>query len=283
MDMKKQIRLNHKIPRAVIFLVLCIYTVIQLFPLFWLVNFSLKDNDQIFGENVLGLPSPVVFENYIEALKNANVFTYLINSLLVTGATILLTVIISTMASFAIARLKWKLSNLFLLFITMGMMIPVHASLLPLFLTFSKMHILNSRWSLILPYVGFAIPLATNVLTIFFRTIPAELEEAAAIDGCGIWTIFARIMLPMVKPAIATVSIFTYLASWNELMFANTFINQADLKTLTVGVMSLVGQYSTRWGPIGAGLVVATVPSIILYLFMSAQLPNAISAGAVKG
>lgn len=281
--MKKQIRLNHKIPRAVIFLVLCIYTVIQLFPLFWLVNFSLKDNDQIFGENVLGLPSPVVFENYIEALKNANVFTYLINSLLVTGATILLTVIISTMASFAIARLKWKLSNLFLLFITMGMMIPVHASLLPLFLTFSKMHILNSRWSLILPYVGFAIPLATNVLTIFFRTIPAELEEAAAIDGCGIWTIFARIMLPMVKPAIATVSIFTYLASWNELMFANTFINQADLKTLTVGVMSLVGQYSTRWGPIGAGLVVATVPSIILYLFMSAQLPNAISAGAVKG
>lgn len=272
-----------KIGRVLIYFILCVYAVIQLFPLFWLLTFSLKDNDQIFGENIMGLPSPWVFQNYVEALKNAKVGTYLLNSLIVTGITILLTIIISTMASFAIARMRWKLNNLYLMFITMGMMIPVHASLLPLFQSFSRMHILNTRISLILPYLGFAIPLATNVLTIFFRTIPAELEEAAVIDGCSIYQAFGKIMLPMVKPAIATVSIFTYLSSWNELMFATTFINKAELKTLTVGVMSMIGQYSTRWGPIGAGLVVATIPSVIGYMFVSAQLPNAISAGAVKG
>lgn len=274
---------NLKIGRTLIFAVLCVYAVIQLFPLFWLITFSLKDNTQIFGENIMGLPNPWVFENYVEALKNAKVGTYLLNSLIVTGSTILLTILTSTMASYAIARMRWKFSQTFLLFITMGMMIPVHASLLPLFQSFSKMHILNSRISLILPYLGFAIPLATNVLTLFFKTIPLELEEAAVIDGCSIYQTFFHIMLPMVKPAIATVSIFTYLSSWNELMFATTFINKADLKTLTVGVMSMIGQYSTRWGPIGAGLVVATVPSIIGYIFVSAQLPNAISAGAVKG
>lgn len=269
--------------RKLVFLILCIYAVIQLFPLFWLLTFSLKDNNQIFGENIMGLPEPWVFQNYVEALKNAKVGVYLLNSLIVTGSTILLTIIIATMASYAIARMRWRFSNLFLLFITMGMMIPVHASLLPLFQNFSRMHILNTRISLILPYLGFAIPLATNVLTLFFRTIPAELEEAAVIDGCTIYQTFIRVMLPMVKPAIATVSIFTYLSSWNELMFATTFINKAELKTLTVGVMSMIGQYSTRWGPIGAGLVVATIPSVIGYMFVSAQLPNAISAGAVKG
>lgn len=277
-------RVKHlEIGKKFVFLILCAYAVIQIFPLFWLIMFSLKDNTQIFGGNVLGLPSPWVFENYWVTIGGAKVGIYLINSVIVTGLTIIITIVVSSMASYAIARLKWGLSNAYLLFITMGMMIPVHASLLPLFLNFSKMGILNTRLSLILPYVGFTIPLAINVLTIFFKTIPSELEEAAVIDGCNIYQTFVNIMLPMVKPALATVSIFTYLTAWNELMFANTFINKAELKTLTVGIMSMVGEYATSWGPIGAGLVVATVPSIIGYMFVSAKLPEAMSAGAVKG
>lgn len=277
-------RVKHlEIGKKFVFLILCTYAVIQIFPLFWLIMFSLKDNAQIFGGNVLGLPSPWVFENYWVTIGGAKVGIYLINSVIVTSLTIIITIVVSSMASYAIARLKWGLSNAYLLFITMGMMIPVHASLLPLFLNFSKMGILNTRLSLILPYVGFAIPLAINVLTIFFKTIPSELEEAAVIDGCNIYQTFVNIMLPMVKPALATVSIFTYLTAWNELMFANTFINKAELKTLTVGIMSMVGEYATSWGPIGAGLVVATVPSIIGYMFVSAKLPEAMSAGAVKG
>lgn len=269
--------------RLLIFIALCFYTIIQLYPLLWLVFFSLKDNKQIFTENALGLPDPAVIENYIMALRTGNVGLYLLNSLIVTGAAILITVILSAMASFAIARMKWKYSGVFLIFVTMGMMIPVHASLLPLFLSFSKMHILNTRISLILPYVGFALAFATNIMVLHFKTIPYELEEAAVIDGCSIYQDFFYLMIPMVKPAVVTVAIFTYLSTWNELMFANTFINEGAKKTLTVGIMSMVGQYSTNWGPIGAGLVIATIPSIIGYIFISNKLPDAISAGAVKG
>lgn len=269
--------------KVVVGVILVAYTIIQLYPLFWLFCFSLKDNGEIFGGNVMGLPQKWIWANYGQALFQANVGTYLFNSVIVTGLTILITMAVSCMAAFAITRMRWKLSGAFLLFVTMGMMIPVHASLLPLFLTMGKIGILNTRVSLILPYVGFAIPLAVNVLANFFRTIPTELEEAACIDGCNIYQIFYKIMLPMVLPAIATVSIFTYLASWNELMFASTFVNKQEIKTLTVGVMSMVGQYSTRWGPIGAGLVVATVPSLVAYMFVSSQLPNSISSGAVKG
>ncbi len=269
--------------RTIVFILLCVYSVIQLYPLVWLIMFSLKDNKQIFGGNALGLPSPVVFQNYFVALTNAKVGIYLLNSMIVTGSTILLVIILSTMASYAIARLRWKYSNLFLLFITTGMMIPVHASLLPLFINFSKMGILNTRLSLIFPYVGFGLALSTNIMTMFFKTVPVELEEAAVIDGCSIWQLFFNIMVPMVKPAVITVAIFTYLDSWNELMFATTFINKAELKTLTVGIMSMVGEYATSWGPIGAGLVVATIPSIIGYMLVSKKLPDAISSGAVKG
>ena len=269
--------------RVVVFIALCIYAVVQLYPLFWLIMFSLKDNKQIFGGNALGLPKPWVFENYVVAFKNAKVGTYLFNSIIVTGLSIFFVILLSTMASYAIARLRWKYSNAFLLFITTGMIIPVHASLLPLFLNFSKLGILNTRASLIIPYVGFGLALATNIMTMFFKSVPLELEEAAIIDGCNLRQNFTYVMVPMVKPAITTVAIFTYLDTWNELMFANTFINKAEYKTLTVGIMSLVGEYATSWGPIGAGLVIATIPSIIGYMLVSKKLPESISAGAVKG
>lgn len=269
--------------RVVVFIALCIYAVVQLYPLFWLIMFSLKDNKQIFGGNALGLPKPWVFENYVVAFKNAKVGTYLFNSIIVTGLSIFFVILLSTMASYAIARLRWKYSNAFLLFITTGMMIPVRASLLPLFLNFSKLGILNTRASLIIPYVGFGLALATNIMTMFFKSVPLELEEAAIIDGCNLRQNFTYVMVPMVKPAITTVAIFTYLDTWNELMFANTFINKAEYKTLTVGIMSLVGEYATSWGPIGAGLVIATIPSIIGYMLVSKKLPESISAGAVKG
>lgn len=259
------------------------FTIIQIFPLLWLFSFSLKNNGEIFGGNVLGLPKHYLWSNYKEALLNAKVGIYFWNSIIVTFSTIAITVVAASLAAYAIARLRWKLSSAALLFLTIGMMIPVHAALLPLFIILSKSGLLNTRLALIIPYTGFAIPLAVNILTLFFRTIPHELEESAFIDGCNIYKTFYKIMFPLVMPAIATISIFTYISSWNELMFASVFINNQMYKTLTVGIMSMVGQYVTQWGPIGAGLVVATIPSIIGYSFVSAQLPKSISAGAIKG
>ncbi len=274
---------NHKIGRYILSIILALFGFIQLYPLIWLVLFSLKDNSEIFGGNIVGLPEKFLWQNYSSALFNGNVMHYFLNSVIVTFSTIAISGLLACMASYAIARMKWKLSKAVLIFFLLGLMIPIHAALLPLFLILRDLKLLNSYWALIIPYVAFALPMAIFILTGFFQTIPKEMEESACIDGCSIYRTFYAIILPLVKPAIATVSIFTYLSAWNELMFAITFISKQQFRTLTVGIMSLVGQYTTEWGPIGAGLVVSTLPTIIIYVLMSDQVQKSLTAGAVKG
>ena len=268
---------------VVLHICLLAIAVIQVFPLFWLFGFSLKDNNEIFGGNIAGLPQNWRFSNYESAFNQANVLQYLLNSILVTAATILITVVLAATAAYAIQRMIWKGRNFAMKGILVGMMVPIHAVLLPLFLVLSKMKLLNTYWALIIPYVAFGLPLAVYLFSSFMVAIPKEMEEAAAIDGCNIYKLFFRVMLPLIRPAIATVSIFTFIASWNELMFAVTFINKQEYKTLTVGIMSMVGAYTTKWGEIGAGLMIATVPTVLIYLLLSDQVQNSLVAGAVKG
>ncbi len=269
--------------RVVLYTVLIAIALVQLFPLYWLFNFSLKDNLQIFGDNPLGLPTIYHFENFTDVLENGRVGTFLLNSLLVTVSTILISTIISTMAAYAIARMKWKWSNRTMLFFLTGMMIPLHATLVPLFIFLKRTRLYDTPLALILPYAAFAIPMAIYIFVGFFKTIPREMEEAACLDGMSIYGIFLRVMVPLIRPAIATVAIFTYLSCWNELMFAISFISSPQWKTLTVGIMGMVGMYATNWGALGAGLVVATVPTLIIYLLMSGEIQKSFTTGALKG
>lgn len=259
------------------------YAVVQIYPLVWLGLFSLKDNGEIFGGNIAGLPEKFRWENYQSAFSQGNVMQYLLNSVLVTLITILAVVILSAMTSYAITRMRWKLSGLVLNMILIGLMVPIHATLLPLFNVLKTLQLLNSYWSLIIPYVAFGIPLALVIFNGFMHGIPRELEEAATIDGCSIYKIFGRIILPLLRPVVATVSILTFITSWNELMFAVTFINKQEYKTLTAGIMGMVGSYVTEWGPIGAGLMTATLPTIIIYILLSKQVQESLAAGAIKG
>nr|WP_247681825.1 carbohydrate ABC transporter permease [Paenibacillus sp. Marseille-P2973] len=262
---------------------LIIVTIIQIYPLIWLAFFSLKDNSEIFSGDVVGLPKKFLWSNYAKALSDGHVLNYFFNSVLVTAASIILVLILSAMTGYAISRMNWKLSNLTMTLILLGMMVPIHAALLPLFMVLKNLHLLNTYWSLIIPYVAFGIPLAVFILSSFFKGVPREMEESAVMDGCGIYKTFFSIMLPLVSPAIATVAIFTFLACWNELMFATTFINNESYQTLTVGMMSMVGTYITQWGIIGAGLMIATIPTIIIYLLLNKQVQKSMIAGAVKG
>ncbi len=264
-------------------IVLIIIAFIQLYPFIWLLLFSFKSNGEIFGSNVVGLPNEFLWENYQKAFTNGKVGLYFFNSALVTIVTIAISSIVAAMASYGIVRMKWKLSRFTLILFLMGLMIPIHAALLPLFMFFSKIKQLNSYWSLILPYVGFAIPMAIYVFSGFLKDIPREMEESALLDGCSIYNSFFRIILPLIKPAIATVAIFTFLSSWNELMFAVTFISKEKFRTLTVGIQQMVGQYTTSWGPIGAGLVIATIPTLLIYCLLSNQVQKSLITGAVKG
>ena len=269
--------------RIILYMVLAAIALVQLFPLYWLFTFSLKNNLQIFGSNPLGLPTTYHFENFTDVLEKGKVATFLFNSFLVTVSTIVISTILSTMAAYAIARMKWKWSNRTLLFFLMGMMIPLHATLVPLFIFLKRTGLYDTPFALILHYVAFAIPMAIYIFVGFFKTIPREMEEAACLDGMSIYGIFVKIMVPLIRPAIATVAIFTYLSCWNELMFAISFISKPQWRTLTVGIMNMVGMYATNWGALGAGLVVATVPTLIIYLLMSGEIQKSFTTGALKG
>ncbi|WP_416318392.1 carbohydrate ABC transporter permease [Thermoanaerobacterium saccharolyticum] len=262
---------------------LVVWAIIQLYPLFWLFLFSVKNNTEIFGGNILGFPRIWQWSNYSEALSSGNVGRYFINSSIVTILTIVISSILVSTSAYAIVRMKWKYSKLVLTIFLMGMMVPIHATLLPLFIILKNLNLLNTYASLVIPYVAFAIPMGIFILTGFLYTIPRELEESAFLDGCSIYKSFYYIILPLIRPALATIAIFTYLSTWNELMFANTFINNDAIKTLTVGIMSLSGQYQTEWGPIGAGLVIATIPTILIYVLLSEQVQKSLVVGAVKG
>ena len=274
---------NNKITRIVIYIGLVFWMLVNLFPVYWMFTFSLKSNAEIFGENVVGLPNNWLWSNYASALKTGNMAKYFLNSAIVAVATILITLAVALMATFALTRLVWKRRKTLNKFFMLGLTIPIHASIVPVYVTLSRLHLLDTYWALIIPYSAFSLSMAILVCTGFMNEIPRELDESACIDGCSIWGIFFRIIVPLMKPAVATVGIYTFLQCWNELMFANIFISKSALRTLPVGVQALSGQYTTEWGPIGAALVLATFPTLFIYIFLSKKIQESFIAGAIKG
>jgi raffinose/stachyose/melibiose transport system permease protein len=246
-------------------------------------TFSLKSNKEIFGENVIGLPREWLWSNYEKALKVGNIFRYFLNSTLVAVVTIAVVMIVALMATFALTRFFWKGREKMMSFLMLGLTIPIHASIVPIYVTLSRLHLLSTYTSLIIPYAAFSLAMAILICTGFMQSIPFELDEAACIDGCGTFKIFFNIIVPLMKPAVATVSIYTFLQCWNELMFANIFISDTAHKTLPVGVQALSGQYLTEWGPVGAAMVLATFPMLIFYIFFSKKIQDSFIAGAIKG
>lgn len=269
--------------RMLLLILLFLIAAIQLYPLLWLFLFSFKSNNDIFGANIAGLPTVWHWENYSYALLSGGILRYFLNSVFYTTVTVIIAGLLSAMSAYAISRMQWKLRGSTYILFSLGIMIPLQAVLLPLYLLLDKIKMLNTHMALLIPYIAFAIPMSVIILCGFYSAVPRDVEEAAYLDGCGIYQVFFRIVLPIMRSAIATVSIFTFLGTWNELMFANTFVNTSELRTLPVGIMSFVGEFSTNWGVIGAGMVIATLPTLIVYFFLSDQVQSSIVAGAVKG
>ena len=265
------------------YIVLVLWAIISVFPVYWMLTFSLKTNEEIFGENVIGLPKYWVWENYTRAMNTGNMPLYFLNSVIVAVSTIIITLLASVMATYAITRLDWKGRKSMNKFFMLGLTIPIHASIVPLYTTLAKLKMLNSYFALILPYSAFSLAMGILISIGFMGDIPYDLDEACFLDGCGVWVTFMRVIAPLMMPAVATVGIYTFLQCWNELMFANVFISKDNLKTLPVGVQALSGQYTTDWGPIGAALSIATIPTLLVYVFLSKQIQDSFIAGAVKG
>lgn len=272
-----------KIGYGFLYLVLGIIAVFQVYPLFWLVLFSLKTNREVFNESPFAFPQDPRWENYVTAWTQGNIGVYFFNSVWYTVAAVVLTVILASLVTFAITRMVWKLNKLVLGLFMIGMMIPVHSTLIPLFSFFLRLNLIDHPLAIILTYTAFNMPLTIMILLGFYYTLPREIEEAAVIDGCSIHRIFFQITLPMTLPVISTTAIINMIYNWNEFVFINTFIRSDHFRTLTVGIQSFIGQYATDWGAIGATLVISILPILIAFFILSNKIVEGIAAGAVKG
>ncbi|MGG4343963.1 carbohydrate ABC transporter permease [Paenibacillus lautus] len=270
-------------PKIALFAFMIIVALIQLFPLIWLMDYSLLKSGDFFGKNFLVWPDPPQWENYKNAFTYGRVPLFFFNSLLVTVITVAASAVLSLMMGYAFTRMRWKLSGFFLAFVMLGMIIPIHATLLPNFILFHKLDMLNNLFTLILPYTAIVIPISMFILTGFLETIPRAIEESAVIDGAGIFDVIFKIIFPITKPAIATICVLNFISTWNEFIMANTFLTSEDIKTIPFSIMKFAGEYSSNYGAQFAVMTIIALPTILIYLLFTEQMTKGITAGAVKG
>jgi len=272
-----------------LYAVLIIIALMQLFPIYWLLTFSLKNNQQIFTSHPLSFPLQPRWGNYEKVWSVGNIGTYFINSVWITVVATLVTLLIASFATYAITRMNWKGSKLALGVIMIAMMIPVHSTLIPLYNMFNKglswlnVSLIDHPLSIILSYIAFNLPITVLIMLGFYYTIPREIEEAAIMDGSSINRLVLTIIFPMTGSVVATTGIVNMIYNWNEFIFVNTFISSNELKTLTVGVQNFIGQYATDWGAIGATLMISILPILLAFIFLSNQIVEGLAAGSVKG
>ena len=257
--------------------------VVQLLPLVWLLFFSLKNSQEAFNLPPFQLPKQLRWENYKAVWSQGHIENYFINSVWITAASVALTILLASFVTYAITRMTWKLSPLVLGIFMVGLMIPVHSTLIPLFSLFERLNLIDTQASLIITYTAFNLPITIMILLGFYYALPREIEEAAIMDGCSVNRMFFRIVLPMTSTVIATAAIINMIYNWNEFIFVNTFIRSDSLKTLTVGVQNFIGQYMTDWGAIGATLMISILPILVVYIALSNRIVEGIAAGSVKG
>lgn len=267
---------------VLIYAVLIILAVIYIAPLLWMVNVSLKDNAGVMADP-FGLPETIHWNNYAEAWNLGRLGTALLNSVLVCGVTLIVSLFLGAMAAFAIGRMRWKLSEAVHTFFLIGMMVPVHCVLIPLFVRFAGLGLTNSRVGLMIPYITFSLPTTIFLLTGFFKSMPGELFEAAAIDGCSIFGCFFRIALPLCRTGFFVSGLMTFVGNWNELLMAMVFISDPAKKTLPVTLTYFVGPYATNYVQMFAAIIIAIAPTVLVYCIFSNQIVEGLTTGAVKG
>ncbi len=267
--------------RVIILIFLIFWLIVCVIPLIWLIASSLKTNNAVF-KNPWGLPTPLQWKNYATAWNFGYIGRATLNSLLVGSISLFCGLLFSSMAAYGIERMKWKLSKAAKSFFLVGMMIPIHCILIPLFVMFSYVKLTDTFAGIILPYIAFAFPSTVYILCGFFRSIPREMEEAACIDGSSILKTFFTVILPLSTPGLFTTGMFMFVGNWNELLVAKIFISNSDIATLPVTLTNFVSPYRTNYGPMLAAIVLALLPSVTVYSIFSNKIVAGLSAGALK-
>lgn len=274
---------TRKVTRGLIIAFMSLVAFIELFPLVWLVDFSLARSGDLFASNILIALNPPQWKNYLTAFVDGKVPHFFFNSLVVNAITVVATVLISLMVAYACTRMKWKRSKTVMNILLLGMMIPIHATLLPNFLIYNKMGLVDTVFALLIPYIAFSLPQGIFIMSSFLESVPRALEESALIDGCSVYRIIFEIILPITKPPIITIAIMTFLNNWNEFVMAMTYLNSDKWRTLPFSVLQFQGQYASNYAVQFAVMALTALPALIVYIVLNEQITKGIVVGAVKG
>ena len=257
------------------------YGFIVVYPIFLMVLSSFKSTREIF-QSPFALPESWTLANYIEAWNRGNFSTYFLNSVFVTSAALVLVLVLGSLAAYPLGRYAFRGRNWLMLYFLAGLMLPIRLGILPLFFLMRSLGLLDTPWSLILVYAASGLPFTIFVLANFFETLPRELEEAARLDGASEFRIYWGVMLPLVRPALATVAIFNFIPWWNDFFFPLIFIRSERFKTLPLGLFSFFGEHQNDWALLFAGLTITALPLLLLYLLASKQIIEGLTSGALK-
>lgn len=256
-------------------------SIVMLAPIVIMVFSAFKTNAQIF-QSPFSIPDFTNVKSILRVWNETDFLLYMGNSLIVTGASIALILILGTMAAYAIARYEFRGSGLILLFFLAGLTLPLKLAIIPLFIQMRDFGLIDSRLSLIFIYVATGLPTTVFIMTGFIRSLPNELEDAARMDGANEARIMWSIMLPLVRPAMVIAAIQNVVPIWNDFFFPLIFIQNNNLKTLPQGLTTFMGEFGTDWGVLFSGLTLSALPIIILYIALSRQFINGMTAGAIK-
>lgn len=262
-------------------IIMILVAIVFVIPLYYLVTSTFKSQQQIL-ESPLGLPDSLSLSNYEKALGTMDYLKNFGNSLLITGVSVLVVVIFGSMSAYSYSRHRTKLSKFVGVLFLLGFMVPAQTTMLPLFSVMKGLHLINSYGGMILLHSNQCV-FAFMLYRGFIQTIPAELEEAACIDGCNMWQSFWMITFPLLQPITITIVVFNVMWIWNDFMLTYLFLNSSSKATLIMQVFNGVGTFSNDWSMMMAALVLALLPMVIFYLVMQKQIIEGVAAGAVKG
>lgn len=268
--------------------ILIFVSLLSIFPFIWLISTSLKGiNENIFAYPPVLMPQQFTWDNYLGVWNKVNFMGYFINSMIVAGLTVFLNLLLSSLAAYPLARMNFAGKKVAFFAILATIMVPFQAIMLPVYLITIKLHLLDSVNNL-MGYLGLVMPFAVSAFGIFlmrqaFLAVPKELEEAAIVDGCNVFQVFFKVVLPMVKPTLAVLAIFTFIGSWGEFLWPSIVLTKDAMYTLPVGVNNLQGMFSSNWRFIAAGSILSTIPILIFFLALQKYFISGENDGAVKG
>jgi raffinose/stachyose/melibiose transport system permease protein len=275
----------HKLLFIPLLAVLILWAIVELFPILFMFFNSVKSNAEIMGDP-FGLPAAPRLANYVEAWRGGNlgvpIGRYFLNSIVVTTGTLVLLMFTGSLAAYALARYRFPGSDVAARSLIWALAIPVHATLIPVFHFLGSLGLRNNYFGLIGVYTAFWLPFTIIVMRAYFESFPRELEEAARIDGCTDFGAFWRIVLPVSRGALASISIINVVGIWSELLFAYVLMNKPDVRTLPVGILSFRGEYQVAWNLIFAGLSIATIPTLLFFLIFQRQITKGMTVGAIR-